>query len=151
MTLKECIWFISLHCFIIRDLFFQISTSKIRFREKESKRCGHWCHKFHIAIYSTSTYPMSTRSGCHWKRWSSRSAHWEKDKTHDKYLNVNLSHELWKDIKIQLLQINYDDPPALLYIFRLLWRWQGFNTIVYFTLVLLGKVFFAGENHVCKP
>jgi len=68
-----------------------------------------------------------------------------------KYLNVNLSHELWKDIKIGILQINYDNPPVFLYLFRLLWRWQCFNTIVYFTLVLLGKVAFAGNHHVCKP
>jgi hypothetical protein len=67
-----------------------------------------------------------------------------------KYLNVNLSHELWKDIKFELLQINYDDPPAPLYLFRLLWRWQGFNTIVYIVLVLLGRMLFAGDNHICK-
>lgn len=53
-----------------------------------------------------------------------------------KYLNVNLSHELWKDITFSILQINYDDPPAWLYLFRLLWRWQGFNTIVF--LILYG-------------
>jgi len=68
-----------------------------------------------------------------------------------KYLNVNLSHELWKDIKIELLQINYDDPPVLLYTFRLLWRWQGFNTLVYGVLMVLGKVFFDGDKHVCYP
>ena len=68
-----------------------------------------------------------------------------------KYLNVNLSHELWKDIKFELLQINYDDPPVFLYIFRLLWRWQGFNTMVFGLLVVLGRLFFAGDHHVCKP
>ena len=53
-----------------------------------------------------------------------------------KYLNVNLSHELWKDITFSILQINYDNPPAWLYLFRLLWRWQGFNSIVF--LILYG-------------
>ncbi|CAB9508071.1 expressed unknown protein [Seminavis robusta] len=71
-------------------------------------------------------------------------------KMQTKYLNVNLSHELWKDIKFEWLQINYDNPPVFLYLFRLLWRWQGFNTIVFVTLWLLGRVFFAGDNHICK-
>ncbi len=53
----------------------------------------------------------------------------------EKYLNVNLSHELWKDIKIEALQIQRDNPPTWLYLFRLLWRWQVFNGIV-FVMVL---------------
>jgi hypothetical protein len=52
----------------------------------------------------------------------------------DKYLNVNLSHELWKDINFSMLQITYDNPPAVLYMVRLLVRWQGFNVIVYLVL-----------------
>jgi hypothetical protein len=68
-----------------------------------------------------------------------------------KYLNVNLSHELWKDIQFEFLQINYDSPPVYLYILRLLWRWHGFNTIVFGILLVLGQVFFAGDHHVCKP
>lgn len=54
-----------------------------------------------------------------------------------KYLNVNLSHALWKDIKISWLQINYDDPPALVYLWRLLWRWEGFNILVFGLLRLI--------------
>lgn len=72
-------------------------------------------------------------------------------KNKSKYLNVNLSHELWKDIKIELIQINYDNPPVFRYIFRLLWRWQGFNTMVFGVLVVLGQLFFRGDHHVCKP
>ena len=49
-----------------------------------------------------------------------------------KYLNVNLSHELWKDIKFSFVQIQHDDPSTGLYLFRLLWRWQVFNGIVFF-------------------
>lgn len=48
-----------------------------------------------------------------------------------KYLNVNLSHELWKDITFDFLQINHGNPPVALYLFRLLWRWQGFNVLVF--------------------
>jgi hypothetical protein len=73
------------------------------------------------------------------------------NKKQSKYLNVNLSHELWKDIKLHFLQISLDDPPTFLYLFRLLWRWQTFNTMVYVTLVLLCKIIFAGDNHICKP
>ena len=54
----------------------------------------------------------------------------------EKYLNVNLSHELWKDIKFEFLQIQYDNPSVGLYLWRLLWRWQVLNGIIY-VLVLL--------------
>lgn len=45
----------------------------------------------------------------------------------EKYLNINLSHEVWKDIKFGFLQICEDDPGALLYLCRLVLRWQIFN------------------------
>jgi hypothetical protein len=57
--------------------------------------------------------------------------------TAQKYLNVNLSHALWKDIKFAILQINHDHPPARVYLVRLLWRWQGFNTLIFGLLFLL--------------
>ena len=56
-------------------------------------------------------------------------------KTSTKYLNVNLSHELWKDITFEFLQIQHDNPSTGMYLFRLLWRWQLLNGIV-FVLVL---------------
>mmetsp|Transcript_16210 Transcript_16210/g.44917 ORF Transcript_16210/g.44917 Transcript_16210/m.44917 type:complete len:184 (-) Transcript_16210:191-742(-) len=55
-----------------------------------------------------------------------------------KYLNVNLSHELWKDITFSFLQINHGNPNAEAYLFRLLWRWQGLNTIVFIVLHVAG-------------
>lgn len=61
----------------------------------------------------------------------------KKPKLLEKYLNVNLSHALWKDIKISCLQINYGEPPALVYLWRLLWRWEGFNIIVFGLLRLI--------------
>jgi len=66
-----------------------------------------------------------------------------------KYLNTNLSHELWKDITFDILQINYDNPPAGLYLFRLLWRWQGFNTLVYGFLYAVCWGVTGGEVQVC--
>lgn len=62
-----------------------------------------------------------------------------------RYLNVNLSHALWKDITFEILQIDYDDPPAALYLFRLLWRWQGFNTIVFCFLYTVCRVVAGGS------
>lgn len=67
----------------------------------------------------------------------SGNSHKEKTSKHskhggtDRYLNVNLSHELWKDIKFSFLQISHDDPPTAVYLFRLLWRWQLFNLMVF--------------------
>jgi hypothetical protein len=52
------------------------------------------------------------------------------------YLNINLSHAVWKDISFRFLQINSDDPPVVIYLFRLLWRWQGFNTVIFGILYL---------------
>ena len=52
-----------------------------------------------------------------------------------KYLNVNLSHELWKDITFDFLQIQHDDPPVGVYLWRLLWRWQVLNGIVFFAVL----------------
>lgn len=61
----------------------------------------------------------------------------------NKYLNVNLSHELWKDITFSFLQIQHDDPPVALYLFRLFWRWQALNGIIYFAILrTLSKIKF---------
>ncbi|GKY98822.1 hypothetical protein MPSEU_000838300 [Mayamaea pseudoterrestris] len=70
------------------------------------------------------------------------------DKVEPKYLNVNLSHELWRDIKFKFLQINYDDPPVGLYLFRLLWRWECFNLMVFMVLYGLCRAIF-GNAPVC--
>lgn len=60
-----------------------------------------------------------------------------------KYLNVNLSHELWKDITFEVLQIKHDDPPTLVYLFRLFVRWQLFNGAIFFVVVYpLSNYFF---------
>ena len=55
----------------------------------------------------------------------------KKDPQRYRYLNVNLSHELWRDITIPFLQISIDNPPCWVYLFRLLWRWQLFNWLVF--------------------
>ena len=61
--------------------------------------------------------------------------HARQDPSKYRYLNVNLSHSLWKDIKLRFVQISRDDPGCFLYIFRLLLRWQVFNLMT-FVLVL---------------
>jgi len=81
-------------------------------------------------------------------RWMTPS-HIESPGAEPKYLNINLAHELWKDIKFDILQINYDDPPAGLYLFRLLWRWQGFNTIVFGILYAICWGVAGGDARVC--
>ena len=58
-----------------------------------------------------------------------------QDPSKYRYLNVNLSHSLWRDIKIRFVQISRDDPGCFLYMFRLLLRWQVFNLMT-FVLIL---------------
>mmetsp|Transcript_5352 Transcript_5352/g.7892 ORF Transcript_5352/g.7892 Transcript_5352/m.7892 type:complete len:283 (+) Transcript_5352:38-886(+) len=62
---------------------------------------------------------------------------------HDKrkYLNVNLSHELWRDITFGFLQISKDNPPAAVYLFRLVWRWLLLNLLVFLLLRQLVRLF----------
>lgn len=55
----------------------------------------------------------------------------ENDPRRYRYLNVNLSHELWRDISFPFLQISRDNPPGHIYLFRLLWRWQLFNGLMF--------------------
>lgn len=52
-----------------------------------------------------------------------------------RYLNVNLCHELWRDITFGFLQISHDKPPKWLYLWRLLWRWQLFNYLVFIAIL----------------
>lgn len=63
-----------------------------------------------------------------------------------KYLNVNLAYELWRDVKIDILQIKHDDPPDILYLFRLLWRWQCFNLLVFMFLYTSSHLLFGLES-----
>ena len=49
-----------------------------------------------------------------------------------KYLNLNSSHELWKDIELGFLtRVNTDNPTAAQYLFRLIWRWCLLNVVVF--------------------
>lgn len=66
-----------------------------------------------------------------------------------KYLNVNLSYELWRDVKIEILQINYGDPPLFLYLFRLLWRWLCFNFLVFLLLYSVSYCIFGPAPPTC--
>ena len=60
----------------------------------------------------------------------------------DKYLNVNLSHEVWKDVKIGFVQIKHDNPSVRTYLFRLLLRWNIFNLVSFAFLYVLTAVLF---------
>lgn len=64
------------------------------------------------------------------------------------YLNVNLSHSVWKDIKFQCLQIN--EEKALQYMVQLLWRWQSFNTAIFIILYTFCQYFFEHEGVPCS-
>ncbi len=65
-----------------------------------------------------------------------------KDTNNYRYLNVNLAHELWQDITISFLQISKDNPTFWIYLFRLLWRWMLFNTLVFIVILYpLSKYF----------
>ena len=58
------------------------------------------------------------------------------DPNYYRYLNVNLSHELWKDITIPFLQISKDNPTPFKYFIRLLTRWNLFNALVFAGILL---------------
>ena len=60
-------------------------------------------------------------------RWNRRVDGRISNVEDDKYLNINLSHEVWKDIKFGFVQIKRDNPSVATYLFRLLWRWNLFN------------------------
>lgn len=60
----------------------------------------------------------------------------QSDPIEYRYLNVNLSHEVWKDISFSFLQISVDKPSYWLYLFRLLWRWQLLNLLVFIGVLL---------------
>lgn len=58
------------------------------------------------------------------------------DPTKFRYLNVNLSHELWRDISFSFLQISKDTPSCSLYLCRLLSRWLLLNFVVFLGVFL---------------
>ena len=59
-----------------------------------------------------------------------------KDQKYESYLNVNLSHELWTDIKMKFLLVFEDRLP---YLFRLFVGWLTFNSVVFALLYSLSN------------
>ena len=55
------------------------------------------------------------------------------------YLNLNLAHELWSDIKMPFLLVLEDQVP---YLVRLFAAWSSFNAIVFWLLRLVAYSFF---------
>lgn len=66
-----------------------------------------------------------------------------------KYLNVNLSHYMWKDLAFKCLQINNDDPPVHIYIARVLFWWIKGNTTTYIILYAMLWAVAGGEARMC--
>jgi hypothetical protein len=63
-----------------------------------------------------------------------------------RYLNINLSHEIWTDVKnIQFLRIYEGKLPWILRLFCL---WLSFNSIV-FTLLYLPSARILGQAPLC--
>ncbi|CAJ1964072.1 unnamed protein product [Cylindrotheca closterium] len=52
----------------------------------------------------------------------------------EKYMNVNLSHELWQDIRIGILRRQADNQTTMVYLFRLIVWWQMFNLLCFLLL-----------------
>ena len=62
------------------------------------------------------------------------SGHKSKIHREPRYLNVNLAHDVWKDIKkFPYLRITQDAPSAQTYLTRLLCRWFLLNGLISFT------------------
>lgn len=57
-----------------------------------------------------------------------------------KYLNVNLAHELWSDIKIRILRESVDNRTAGVYIMRTFLWWQLFNFLCFVCLYAASSV-----------
>lgn len=54
----------------------------------------------------------------------------------ERYLNINLSHTVWKDIqKFSFLAITYDCPSTCIYLIRLILRWILLNGIITFLVL----------------
>ncbi|KAL7530699.1 hypothetical protein ACHAXR_003635 [Thalassiosira sp. AJA248-18] len=87
---------------------------------------------FQLSVYVVVIHVLLSRwLTPHYIHSGSGSGEDKKDPKHYRYLNVNLAHELWRDISFPFLQISIDNPPCWIYLFRLLWRWQLFNGITF--------------------
>lgn len=62
----------------------------------------------------------------------------KKQQQFEKYMNINLSHELWQDIEIGFLRRQVDDQSTGVYLVRLIMWWQLFNLLSF--LLLQGVV-----------
>lgn len=102
--------------------------------------CTHHLWTIPFIMYMTATTTTTTKEGFVYAFGLSMiiicinvilSRYWSPSLIHPtKYLNVNLSHSLWKDITFSWLQIETDHPTTTTYLFRLLWRWNLFNFLI---------------------
>jgi hypothetical protein len=153
--IDQILWYVDLAGFaltgrfpvgVIKYLFWKGTTWKTRIT------CTHHVWTIPLLLYTSSgihvlAFPLSIVimiTNVLLSRWmipshcaGDSSAAANADNTscsRSKYLNVNLSRALWKDISFPLLQIDHDCPPAHVYLFRLFWRWQAFDALVFVIL-----------------
>lgn len=88
----------------------------------------------HVIQCGTTMTATKTSNGSNGK--SENGIVKDTDPNHYRYLNVNLSHELWRDIKLPFLQISKDNPTAFIYFIRLLMRWHLFNALAFAAILL---------------
>lgn len=88
----------------------------------------------HVIQCETKTTATKTSNGSNGK--SANGIAKDTDPNHYRYLNVNLSHELWRDIKLPFLQVSKDNPTAFIYFIRLLMRWNLFNALAFAAILL---------------
>ena len=136
--------------------FFPVGVSKYLFRNTS---WVEWVTPFHhiwtipVLFHGIQWAPIDFSAYCLsvlvisanviMSRWLTPATiqYYEKEEGQDKkgqreiYLNVNLSHELWQDIKIEVLQVvnKYKNDTAM-YIIALLWRWSALNFVVFCVL-----------------
>jgi hypothetical protein len=88
----------------------------------------HWA-SYLLSVYAVTFHVLLSRWLTPFTIERRRKGNDKNTNEVNKYLNVNLSHEVWKDIKFGFVQIKHDNPSASKYIFRLLLRWNLFNCV----------------------
>ena len=67
-----------------------------------------------------------------------------------KYINANVAHELWKDIKLSwpILKISDGKSRVAFYLFTLLWKWNVLNCLI-FLVLYVPSIYIFGEAPIC--
>jgi hypothetical protein len=67
-----------------------------------------------------------------------------------KYINANVAHELWKDIKLScpVHKVFDEKPRVAVYLFTLLWKWHVLNCLI-FLVLYAPSIYIFGEAPIC--